>query len=136
MIPFLRQVLIFLGALVALATLLLMIRTAKAAELNQGDGTRQIVVEASARDKGAASTDLTDESGATPAQTLATDDPAPPVSNPATESDQAELTDREAIALAQHYALYLSTAYQRHGAYGYSTSHRYGYTRRYDDCDY
>jgi hypothetical protein len=66
------------------------------------------MVQASTQDKGAASTDLTAESGAAPAQTLAADWPAPTVSKPTAEQDQAEHTDREALALAQLYALYLS----------------------------
>src|SRR5262249_35580351 len=66
------------------------------------------MVQASTQDKGAASTDLTAESGAAPAQTLAADWPAPTVSKPTAERDQAERTDREALALAQLYALYLS----------------------------
>ena len=54
-------------ALAALAIVLMMIKTADAAELKQGsDGTRQIVVEATTQDKGAAATDLTAESGAAP----------------------------------------------------------------------
>ena len=147
MMPLLRQVFLFLVALAALAIVLMMIRTADAAELNQVDRTRQIVVEASAQDKGAASTDLTAESGAAPAQTLAADQPAPTVSKPAAEQDQAELTDREALALAQLYALYLSTVHRSYSTHGYSYSHGYGYghgsgygygsghTRSYDDCD-
>ena len=101
MMPLLRQVFLLLVTLAALAIVVMMIRTANAAEVNQGDRTRQIVVEASAQDKGAASTDLTAESGAVPAQTLAADEPAPAVSKPAAESDQAELTDHEALTLAQ-----------------------------------
>jgi hypothetical protein len=139
MMPLLRQVFLFLVALAALAIVLMMIKSANAAELNQGDRTRQIVVEASAQDKGAASTDLTAESGAAPAQTLAADQPAPTVSQPAAEQDQAELTDREALALAQLYALSLSTvrrSYSTHG-YGHGSGYGYGsgYARSYDDCD-
>jgi hypothetical protein len=48
------------------------------------------MVQASTQDKGAASTDLTAESGAAPAQTLAADWPAPTVSKPTAEQDQAE----------------------------------------------
>ena len=59
--PFLRQVFIFLIALAALAILLMRMGTAKAAEPNQEDSTRQIVVERTTQDKGAASTDLTAE---------------------------------------------------------------------------
>jgi len=59
------------------------------------------MVQASTQDKGAASTNLTAESGAAPAQTLAADWPAPTVSKPTAEQDQAERTDREALALAQ-----------------------------------
>jgi hypothetical protein len=141
MMPLLRQVFLFLVALAALAIVLMMIRTADAAELNQGDRTRQIVVEASALDKGADSTDLTAESGAAPAQTLAADQPAPTVSQPAAESDQDELTDRQALTLAQLYALYLSTVHRSYSTHGYSYNHGYGYgygsgyTRSYDDCD-
>jgi len=89
------------------------------------------VVEASAPDKGAASTDLTAESGASPAQTLAADEPAPAVSKPAAESDQAELTDHEPLTLAQ---LYLS-AHRSHSTYGYSYGQGYSFTSGYDDCD-
>jgi hypothetical protein len=137
MMPLLRQVFLFLVALAALAIVLMMIRTADAAELNQGDRTRQIVVEASALDKGADSTDLTAESGAAPAQTLAADQPAPTVSQPAAESDQDELTDRQALTFAQLYALYLSTVHRSYSTHGYSYNHGYGsgYTRSYDDCD-
>jgi hypothetical protein len=137
MMPLLRQVFLFLVALAALAIVLMMIRTADAAELNQGDRTRQIVVEASALDKGADSTDLTAESGAAPAQTLAADQPAPTVSQTAAESDQDELTDRQALTLAQLYALYLSTVHRSYSTHGYSYNHGYGYgyTRSYDDCD-
>jgi len=60
------------------------------------------------------------------------------VSKPAAEQDQAELTYREALALAQLYALYLS-AHCSHSTHGYSYSRGYGYgsdyTRSYDDCD-
>jgi hypothetical protein len=84
------------------------------------------MVQASTQDKGAASTDLTAESGAAPAQTLAADWPAPTVSKPTAEQDQAERTDREALALAQLYALYLS-AHRTHNTHGYSYSHGYGY---------
>lgn len=77
LMPFLRQVFIFLIALAALAIMLMMMGTAKAAEPNQEDSTRQIVVERTTQDKGAASTDLTAESGAVPVQTLASDEPAP-----------------------------------------------------------
>jgi hypothetical protein len=48
------------------------------------------MVQASTQDKGAASTDLTAESGAAPEQTLAADWPAPTVSKPTAEQDQAE----------------------------------------------
>jgi hypothetical protein len=134
MMPFLRQVFLFLVALAALAIVLMMIKTADAAELNQGsDGTRQIVVEATTQDKGAASTDLTAESGALPAETLADEATAAATSESATDSAETELTDREALALARLYALYLSAAHQGHRVYGYSYSHSYG--RGYDHCD-
>src|SRR5262249_50707391 len=87
------------------------------------------------QDKGAASTDLTAESGAAPAQTLAADWPEPTVSKSTAEQDEAEHTDREALALAQLYALYLS-AHRSHNTHSYSYSHGsgygYGYTRSYD----
>ncbi len=136
MMPFLRQVFLFLVALAALAIVLMMIKTADAAERNQGaDGTRQIVVEASTQDKGAASTDLTAESGAAPAETLAAEATAAATSEPAADSDEAELTDREALALAHLYALYLSAAHQGHSAYGHGYSYRSGYDQTYDHCD-
>ena len=105
MMPLLRQAFLFLVALAAVAIVMMMIRTANAAEVNQGDRTRQIVVEASTQDKGAASTDLTAESGAAPAQSLAAEEPAPAVSKPTADSDQPELTDREALTLARLYAV-------------------------------
>ena len=102
MMPFLRQIFLFLVALAALAIVLMMIKTTDAAELKQSsDGTRQIVVEATTQDKGAAATDLTAESGAAPADTLASEEPAPQASKPEAGTDETELTDREALALAQ-----------------------------------
>jgi hypothetical protein len=134
MTPFLRQVFLFLVALAALAIVLMMVARAEAKELNQGsDGTRQIVVEETSQDKGAASTDLTAESG-TPADTLASETPAPVASDESgTDSVETELTDREGLALAHLYALYLSAAQHGHRTYGYSYSHGYG--RGYDHCD-
>jgi hypothetical protein len=134
MMPFLRQIFLFLVALAALAIVLMMIKTADAAELKQGsDGTRQIVVEATTQDKGAAATDLTAESGAAPADTLASEEPAPEASKPEAGTDETELTDREALALAHLYALYLSAARQGHGSCGYS--YRSSYRRGCDHCD-
>jgi hypothetical protein len=92
---------------------------------------------ASTQDKGAASTDLTAESGAAPAQTLAADWPAPTVSKPTAEQDQAEHTDREALALAQLYALYLS-AHRSHNTAIATVMARprlWLWLRSYDDCD-
>jgi hypothetical protein len=136
MMPFLRQVFLFLVALAALAIVLMMIKTADAAELKQGsDGTRQIVVEASTQDKGAAATDLTAESAAVPADTLAAEEPTPEASKPEASTDEAELTDREALALAHLYALYLSAAHQGHSVYGHGYSYDRGYGQTYDHCD-
>ena len=66
---------------------------------------------------------------------------APPVSKPTADSDQAEPTDREALTLAQLYALYLNSVHRSYSMHGYSYSHGYGYghgsgyARSYDDCD-
>jgi hypothetical protein len=136
MMSFLRQVFLFLVALAALAIVLMMIKTADAAELEQGsDGTRQIVVEETTQDKGAASTDLTAESGAAPAGMLAAEEPTPKASKPEAGTDEAELTDREALALAHLYALYLSAAHEGHNAYGHGYSYSRSYGRDYDHCD-
>jgi len=138
MTPFLRQTFLLLVALAALAIVLMMIATADAKDI---DGAREIVVEASAQSdtaptsesaKGAASTDLTEESGETLIGALA-EEPAPELSEPEiqAEAEQPAITDREALARAYLYALYLRAAQRGHGNYGYSHSN----SRSYDHCD-
>ena len=134
---FLRQTFLLLVALAALAIVLMMIATADAADI---DGTRQIVVEPSAQSEvassestnGAASTDLTEESGDTLVGALA-EDSAPEPSEPEiqAEAEQPAITDRETLARAYLYAFYLRAAQRGHGSYGYSHSNRHGY----DHCD-
>jgi len=139
MTPFLRQTFLLLVALAALAILLMMIATADAKDI---DGTRQIVVEpnaqsepASESENGAASTDLTEESGDTLVGALA-EDSAPEASEPEVqaEAEQPAISDREALARAYLYALYLRAAQRGHGNYGYSKSYSHG--RSYDRCDH
>lgn len=138
MTPFLRQTFLLLVALAALAIVLMMIATADAKDI---DGTRQIVVEANAQSeaavasesaKGAASTDLTEESGETLVGALA-EEPATELSEPEiqAEAEQPAITDREALARAYLYALYLRAAQRGQGTYGYSHSN----SRSYDHCD-
>jgi hypothetical protein len=139
MTSLLRQIFLFLVALAALAIVMMMVATADAAE-PKSDGTRQIVVEESTQDKGAASTDLTAESGNAPAETLASEKPAPEASDEkGTDTAETELTERKALALAHLYALYLRAAQHGHSAYDYSYSHGYsyggGYSYGYDHCD-
>jgi hypothetical protein len=144
MMTFLRHTFLFLVAFAALAILLLMMLTAEAQVL---DGTRQIVVEANAQSdtaptsesaKGAASTDLTEESGAAPVETLAAEEVASSPSEPEiqAEAEQPEITDRETLARAYLYALYLRAAQRGHGNYGYRNSHRSSYSHDYDHCDH
>jgi hypothetical protein len=143
---FLRQTFLLLVALAALAIVLMMIATADAKDI---DGTRQIVVEPSAQNEavvstesttGAASTDLTEESAAAPAENLAAEEVASSPSEPEiqAEAEQPEITDRETLARAYLYALYLRAAQRGHGNYGYSKSYTYSYShgRGYDHCDH
>jgi hypothetical protein len=110
MTPFLRQLFLFLVALAALAIVLMMIATADAAELKQGsDGTRQIVVEESTQDKGAASTDLTAESGAVPAQTLASETLASEAPQPAAQTSPSPTRQRPSSPTARRSRLSIST---------------------------
>jgi hypothetical protein len=138
MTPFLRQTFLLLVALAALAIVLMMIATADAKDI---DGTRQIVVEPSAQSEvassesttGAASTDLTEESGVAPVETLAAEEVASSEPEVQAEAEQPSINDREALARAYLYALYLRAAQRGHGNYGYSKSYSHG--RSYDHCD-
>lgn len=133
---FLRQTFLLLVALAALAIVLMMIATADAKDI---DGTRQIVVEPSSQSEvassesttGAASTDLIEESGAAPVETLAAEEVASSEPEIQAEAEQPEITDRETLARAYLYALYLRAAQRGHGNYGYSHSNSHGY----DHCD-
>lgn len=139
MTPFLRQTFLLLVALAALAIVLMMIATADAKDI---DGTRQIVVEPSAQSEvassesttGAASNDLTEESGEPLVGALA-EAPASELSEPEiqAEAEQPAISDREALARAYLYALYVRAAQRGHGNYGYSSSYSHG--RSYDHCD-
>lgn len=134
---FLRQTFLLLVALAALAIVLMMIATADAKDI---DGTRQIVVEPSSQSEvassesttGAASTDLIEESGAAPVETLAAEEVASSEPEIQAEAEQPEITDRETLARAYLYALYLRAAQRGHGNYGYSHSN----SRSYDHCDH
>lgn len=161
MTPFLRQTFVLLVALAALAIVLLMVARADAKELKLAetaapadaksivapkaprDGTREIVVEANAQNetaptsesaKGAASTDLTEESGDTLVGALAEEPEDQPLEpGVQAEAEQNTITDRETLARAYLYALYLRAAQRGHSSYGYS--HSFSSGRSYDHCD-